>query len=609
MRLPPTLILLALLLPLSSGSAGAELSNASTSLEEALSAIELASIRRDVETIASDEMEGRDSPSSGLRATADYLAERLDVLGFEHGAPNGFFYEYPLSHIEIDPDRSRLVARKMPGGGDSEQPEATGTEIEFEFGTDWFIGRASDVGDWDLEGPVVYLGPSDELDLDGIELQGKWALVGDEGGTLRRLTERVQSTGALGMILVEEKKPRKTYAERFERTTKYLKRARANSLSRTPDFRGVFPRAYMTRTAAKRLFEAAGFKRPPSAGTPLELELSESRHLKSPGGRAFLSNVCGFWRGNDPELSNEVIVLSAHYDHVGRQGDEIWNGADDNASGTAGLLALAQALKTYGPMKRSILLLWVSAEERGLLGSEAWARRPWLPDGSYPIANINMDMISRNDPKELMLTPSKKLGDEYNGIAKLVERLARSEGFRRVKSADAYWERSDQVNFARHLDLPVAFLFCDVHEDYHRPTDTADKVDYDKLRRVTRLVMRVLESMQEEDLELSKREVPGLEEFRAKVVVGTALRELERIRAATDAWQSYHGGKLPAELSELVGFEAGGRTWFAGGVPDDPWGNAYRVSWPSEGNAGVFESLGSDGVEGGSGLAADIRLP
>ena len=214
-----------------------------------------------------------------------------------------------------------------------------------------------------------------------------------------------------------------------------------------------------------------------------------------------LENVCGLWPGSDPVLRNEVIIVSAHYDHVGTVGDDIYNGADDNGSGTTGLLAIAEALATHGPLRRSVLLLWVSGEERGLLGSEAWTKNPWLPEGMRAVCDLNIDMIGRNAPDEIGVTPTQARA-EYNRLTQLVEEHLAEEGFTKLNSADEYWGRSDHANFSSNMDLPVAFLFSDVHEDYHKPTDTPDKIDYDKVRRVCRLVVRMLADLQEDELNL-----------------------------------------------------------------------------------------------------------
>ena len=214
-----------------------------------------------------------------------------------------------------------------------------------------------------------------------------------------------------------------------------------------------------------------------------------------------LENVCGLWPGDDPELSKEWILLSAHYDHVGVRGESIYNGADDNGSGSMAMLAVAEALVEYGPMRRSVLFLWVSGEEKGLWGSGAWTRDPTLPPGVKPVCNINIDMVGRNAPDNLLITPTRN-HPAYNGLTRLAEKLGPREGFLSLGSADAYWLRSDQVNFSRHLDIPVAFFFAGEHEDYHQPGDTPDKIDYGKVSRVARLVVRMLHAMQEDELDL-----------------------------------------------------------------------------------------------------------
>jgi hypothetical protein len=190
---------------------------------------------------------------------------------------------------------------------------------------------------------------------------------------------------------------------------------------------------------------------------------------------------------------------------------DIYNGADDNGSGTCGMLALAEALVKYGPMKRSVLLIWVSGEEKGLWGSRAWAQNPVLPEGMKAVANINIDMIGRNAPDVLYVTPSPKHKD-YNGLTRLMERFGAEEGFGDfaegkeqgfdgLGSADDYYGRSDHAEFAK-LGIPVCFLFAGVHDDYHRPTDTIEKIDYDKIHRVVKVVIKALDALQDSQLDL-----------------------------------------------------------------------------------------------------------
>jgi len=116
-------------------------------------------------------------------------------------------------------------------------------------------------------------------------------------------------------------------------------------------------------------------------------------------------------------------------------------------------------------------------------------------------ADINIDMVGRNAPDQLLVTPTRKKTKEYNGLVRRAERLSKLEGFTDLGSADQYYERSDHFEFAK-LGIPVMFLFADVHEDYHRPGDDPEKLDYDKIRRSMRLVLRILDELQDDKLDL-----------------------------------------------------------------------------------------------------------
>jgi hypothetical protein len=206
----------------------------------------------------------------------------------------------------------------------------------------------------------------------------------------------------------------------------------------------------------------------------------------------FVPNVVAVWRGSDPSLQNEYVVLSAHFDHVGVgrpvNGDSIYNGADDNASGTAALLEVARAFSVMGERpRRSILFLHVSGEEHGLLGSRWFSDNPTVPIDRI-VANINVDMIARNAPDSIVV-----IGKDYSSLGRTVERVGANHPELGLTVSDDLWPqerffyRSDHFNFAR-LEIPALFFFSGVHEDYHRPSDTADRIDPDKAARVARLI-------------------------------------------------------------------------------------------------------------------------
>jgi hypothetical protein len=479
-----TLLLFPLLAPLAPLAVGAPRSDAEA-LARGLESVRADDLRSDLYFVASDELAGRDTPSPGLRIAARFLRARLQRLGFQPAGDDGFFDRYVLERAVLDEAGTRAWV------------ERDGESSELLFGEDYAF-RPDNVRALDLAAPVVFVGEARAEDLAGLALAGRWALAWGSPGPYRwrAARDRVRAAGAAGVLLAAppggEGDP---YAELAPRLAG---RASRGSL-RAPDEES-FPHAFLSLRAASPLLGGHADGAGPAVGEVLG-SFHDRRALGAGSERHELENVCGLWPGADPELSKEVIVVSAHYDHVGEHDGEIFNGADDNGSGTCGLLELAEALRHYGPMRRSVLLLWVSGEEKGLKGSEAWTLAPTLPPGHQAVCNLNIDMIGRNAPDSLLITPTRER-PEYNGIVRLAEEVAPLEGFPELGSCDEYWFRSDHMNFAQNLGIPVAFLFSDVHEDYHQPTDTADKIDYDKMRRVVRLVLRMLDGLQADELRL-----------------------------------------------------------------------------------------------------------
>jgi len=465
-----------------------------SAVERALASVRSENICADVRFIAADELEGRDTPSAGLRLAARYIRARLERLGFQPAGDDGFFDRYPLERSGFDlPACKAWLVRD-------------GKSRELVFGQDYaFFGG----DEHELEGPVVFVGSARAEDLQGLELRGKWALALDSGGGRDRQAweerfqriERVRSAGALGIVTAPDPSlPAAELGERDERLARSADWTGRPSLHAPGTATEAGTQAVSLALKSALVKELFGARGTPAVGADLGVRLKERRQRSTPEGLE-LENVAGLWPGSDAALTKEVLILSAHYDHEGVRGGEVYNGADDNGSGTTGLLAVAEALASYGPMRRSVLLLWVSGEEKGLLGSEAWTRAPTLAPDLRPVCDINIDMIGRNAPEKLLITPTKAL-EEYNGLTRLAEALAPLEGFPVLGSCDEYWQRSDHANFAENLKIPVAFLFSDVHEDYHQPTDDADKIDCDKIRRVVRLVVRILDGLQADTLAL-----------------------------------------------------------------------------------------------------------
>jgi len=565
---------------------------AGSELEDALSAIRPEAIRSDLFFLADDLMRGRDTPSPELRIAARFIRARLERLGIQPGAPGGYLFRYPASWWSLDPERTHLAV------------SGERSTVQLEFGKDYFFASDS-LYETRVEGPVVYCGDGEWDDFKELDLSGRWALCVENGPAHRRegiRAVRARKVGAIGLLVIPgpayEGDP---YPVRFARWTHL---APADSL-RGPGWSpgaptGEIARVYLEARVGRELLALAGIEnRQP--GMDLGLEVREERCMREGVGRIELENVAGFWPGNDPELAREVMIVMAHYDHLGVDSTgKVFNGADDNASGTCGLMAVAEALARRGPLRRSVLLLWLSGKERSRRGARAWTDFPWLPEGCRPVCAVNLDAIGRNHPGHLLVMPGPE--NPYRGaLSRLAERLAPREGFAGLGDGDEYRATRDQTWFELKLRLPIALLSSDVHIDYHRPTDTPEKVDCDKVARVARLVARMLEELQydEDPLEPAPEDV-----WR----VARARGDLMRLRVAVERYERANLGMLPENLEQLLEADGQGMPWLRGysAVPVDPWGRAFAYERSEEEGSWRVFTLGADGEMGGHGVDGDL---
>jgi Zn-dependent M28 family amino/carboxypeptidase len=232
------------------------------------------------------------------------------------------------------------------------------------------------------------------------------------------------------------------------------------------------------------------------------------------------SNVLGYLEGTDKK--DEYLVITAHYDHLGKRNDTlIFYGADDDGSGTVSVLELAEAftkakLAGKGP-RRSIIFMAVSGEEKGLWGSAYYGDHP-IFSLEKTTANLNIDMIGRTDPKRKMadslnyvyIVGDDKLSSDLRPISESVNKkyvkLGLDYKYNRPDDPERIYYRSDHYNFARK-GVPIIFYFNGTHDDYHRPTDTPDKINYDLLRKRAQLVFFTAWEMANRN-ELLKRDIP-----------------------------------------------------------------------------------------------------
>jgi Zn-dependent M28 family amino/carboxypeptidase len=230
------------------------------------------------------------------------------------------------------------------------------------------------------------------------------------------------------------------------------------------------------------------------------------------------SNVIGLMEGTDKK--DEYVVLTAHYDHLGKRDDgTIYYGADDDGSGTVSVIEMAEAFaeakaKGKGP-RRSILFMTVSGEEKGLWGSEYYANHPVYPLAKTSV-DLNTDMIGRIDPSYkgdstnyVFVIGEDKLSTDLMKITDSVNQTSKMELDRRYndpKDPNRFYYRSDHYNFAK-MGVPIIFYFNGVHKDYHRPTDTVEKINFDVMEKRVRLIFNTAWVMANRE-EMLKRDIP-----------------------------------------------------------------------------------------------------
>jgi hypothetical protein len=482
-------------------------------------------LRADLTFLASDALQGRMSLQTGDEVAIQWIASEFAKAGLKPAA-NGNFLQ-PVELIEYRGDRTQSYVALKRGGSEKQWkfPEAFG-------------GYRSDV---DVTADVVFAGfgiTAPELrydDYQGIDAHGKIVLIFDHEpqetdpasifngtGNTRYATGRVkilnaQAHGAVGVLIVAE--PNRKHPSNQERVARIggsITRAVPLPSQALAEDELHTPAAIISDAVAKELFATSGADlsqlqatidrdlKPQSRALPDTQVWLHYRNTSVSSGKTY--NVAGLLEGSDPKLKRETIVYSGHHDHDGVSGDQIWHGADDNGSGTVGVVELAHAFATnaaHGERpKRSLLFVVFAAEERGLLGSFYMAAHPLRPLETTR-AVINFDMIGRNETEsdqtkgliEIPADTTNRLNligpsysPDYNRTVVAENKyvgLDLDYRFDRDYALNIFF-RSDQFPFVLH-NIPSFWWFTGFHPDYHHTTDTADKINYAKMARILRL--------------------------------------------------------------------------------------------------------------------------
>ncbi|MEN8115508.1 MAG: M20/M25/M40 family metallo-hydrolase [Bacteroidota bacterium] len=466
-------------------------------------------LKAHLEFIASDYMQGRDfnTETPGLEITADYLKTQCEKMGLK---PGGKDYFQSLEMVALKPDSENTFMKLIDEEGNATLKDG-----------DIFALGGSANGDT-IKGEIVFAGygwyddKTKYNDTEGLDIKDKIVLVmtrtpqlvsedkkSDMSIEMKKMSKAVMG-GAKALIFVPDPtNPDDSWLESIKKYATGGTYSLQGTKSRPPMRLSLL---FGTEKLGDEIIKESGNtlsqiqKVINDSGEPKSFDVKNvtaniqlAKKSLSVDGK----NVVAVIEGSDPVLKNECVLFTAHYDHVGMTSDgEVNNGADDNGTGTVALLEIAEAFQSMKKKpKRSIVFAWVTAEEKGLIGSDYYSQNPVIPLENT-VVDINLDMVGRSAEKE----PEKGAelnkslagpnglyivsGNQSSELMKISDAVCKDLGL--IPSDEltkSFLTRSDYYHFYKN-GVPILGLSTGLHEDYHKPTDELDKIDYNKMKRI-----------------------------------------------------------------------------------------------------------------------------
>jgi hypothetical protein len=474
--------------------------------------------------VASDAMGGRDTPSAGLDITAEFLKLNLSRWGFKPAGDNGSFFqkiELTVETVEAANNLLQVDGKDFAMNSDFFRMSGNGSAnaLMVYAGNGWVV-KSKNIDPYkgvDIRGKIVVLSGSGFPNPNTLTQQPNGVsddqLKGTKGVDWSDPVTYATANGAAGILLIGSPEIQGMWGQVrrfFSRGNMYVTKLREPA----SPARAKLPIALVSSNIASTIFAGTPGKDTPA---PFTIDKTVSITTMATPSTKWTQNVVALWEGSDAKLKSEMVAIGAHYDHVGTNPnaageDKIWNGADDDGSGTVAVLSIAEALaKAKQRPKRSILLVWHAGEEKGLWGAEYFNKFPTI-DIKNVISQLNIDMIGRSlDPtKVIKCDPPGKLCNENltkaNEIYVIGSEMMSSTLGSIVKGTNTayikmdynykyddpndkeqFFFRSDHFHYAVN-GIPITFWFDGVHEDYHQASDSPDKIDYQKMEKVARTI-------------------------------------------------------------------------------------------------------------------------
>lgn len=485
-------------------------------------------LRNHLMAFAHDSMEGRETGEPGQKMAAKYLADQYREMGLKPVGDNNTY----LQKFDLGASRSDSILFETYRITDSGR-ETVSQSVASSSSTADYVRAFGGADTIDTEIVFAGFGVNDPsrgvAHLEGASLKGKWVMVFQEiphvieGDTIistdignrNRFGAVLSQKEAAGLLVISQdpsefdQSARRAMQGFGEVSGMQLKYRMNSSGGTSPGYNIVGPKM---AASILGLEQVSGLENLRNS----IIENIDSFRAKQTGyGLNYIpyvaevtietENVVALLEGADPELKDEVVVLTSHYDHVGigqpdSTGDRIYNGADDDGSGTMGVLntakAFVEARENGVAPRRSILFLNVTGEEKGLLGSRYYSDHPIFPV-EKTVANLNTDMIGRIDEEHekegikeyVYIIGSEIISSDMDSLMKAANRrtgqVELDKKYNDLNDPNQFYRRSDHWNFGR-LGIPFSFFFTGVHEDYHRPSDEPHKIEYEKMSKIVR---------------------------------------------------------------------------------------------------------------------------
>ncbi|GAA4378319.1 M28 family peptidase [Hymenobacter koreensis] len=474
--------------------------------------INMNDLRQHLSVLASDKFEGRETGEPGQKLAAEYISQQFKAMGLAGPVKEGsnpYLQQFGMERsswtgtgtLKVGGQSYKWMQDFYGYGSTPFQTETTLQPVFAGYGIEQ-EGYSDYAGLGDVKGKdlIILLG---EPQKDGKPLLGKEGAPSKWGMDYRAKAAMATEKGARSVFFVNTG-GKEVYAKTAERLAPYLskpsisfadkKNTRAATFFVSP---ALGAKLLGSTDAGLTAYAAATSKAGKPAATkfkPAKLTLNAPKKIEP----FTTENVLGFLEGSDKK--DEIIVVSAHYDHIGIIDGQVHNGADDDGSGTVSVMEMAQAFlqakaEGRGP-RRSILFLAVTGEEKGLLGSEYYTDHPVFPL-EQTVVDLNIDMVGRTDKEHegkadyVYVIGSDKLSSELHSIVEAANKqytqIDLDYRFNDPQDPNRFYYRSDHYNFAKHK-IPVAFFFNGVHDDYHGAGDEIEKIEFPKMEKRARLV-------------------------------------------------------------------------------------------------------------------------